>query len=571
MAISRLDAVCLTANAARLVSTGASGGKQLGQRRTRIDDLDDTTGDEERDDDDDEVDDNSPSALDDDDLEPFDPGDDSDLGLDGAEEETIGLDTAVGFDESGDDLDFPDLGDEEEESWQTDEAENDDFADAESEFDSDEEDSGWAEADESSGLDDDDLDDDFDDEPADAGEDDGAEGLEDDTDLDDLELAALPALDINTEEEVGLPGFDGSDEIGGAGLLDEPLIEVAPGQTWKMLRPHTTRTTRVAWPSGSGVTRADGGLAAGSLATHGETLYVASAGLYCLRPDAHALRALPMREAQHKVRSAIAAVPYAQRVTLGEHEGTLQLAVIAGDQLHFSTDGGRSFSVQESPRVTHAGFTHSASGLRLWWRTADGQLGSDGGTVARPKSSNAAAGNVLAFHADGRRSIAWIEQQARVIRLIASQDAGRTFTTWTLQSTEARASNASDQGAAAQLETSGQAVLVVAGGDARCGVFGAELASLATNARPPATLADDEGEPFVYACVEHQDEWLVIRWSARADRPAPLVLASIDKQELGAPLALAVGYGDDGMLSVFVAGKEALMRIEASLDGEELA
>jgi hypothetical protein len=574
MAFPRLDADAPSACSARFDSAGASGSKRLGQRRERLDDMDDIDDpnrdperEHEDDDDNDNNDDESgePTGENlDDDLDPFDPDDDADLGLDSVEDENVGLDTAVGFDESGDDLGLTDLDGEEEDSWQSDgDQVDDDVPDLETDLEDEDEESGWVEDETSSGFDEDDLDDDIDDEPADTGADDGAEGVEDDTDLDDLDLAVLPVLDINAEEEVGLPGFDGSDELGGVGLLDEPMVEIGPGQSWKILRARTTRTTRVAWPRGCGVTRPDGTLAAGSLATRGETLYVASGGLYRLPPQATAFTALPLREAD-SLGKGRASAPYAQTVTLAEHEGTLHLAVIAGDQLHFSGDAGRSFSVQESPRVSHAGFTHAASGLRLRWCTADGQLGSDGGTSTRPGGAGSPSGKLSALHADGHRSVAWLEQRGEQLQLTASADAGKTCSVWRLP-------GAISKPGRMHLETSGQAVLLVAAGEARCAVPGAELEVIASGARPPATLADEEGEAFVFACVEREAEWLIIRRAARANRAAPLVLASIRKQDLGMPLAMAVGYGDDGMLSLFVASKEALLRIEASLDGEELA
>lgn len=579
MASAWLDAHALRHGAASSVgSSRPTVDTQPAQRRDDFSDLDDELDDGEDRDDADDLDD-EPSLqdlADDDDLEPFDPGDDTDLDLDASDDETVGLDTAEGFEETADDLELDDTNEDAEEDeeggWDDSDPEADDAnelqgleSDADSEpDDADAQEYGWIDHGEEDGeFDDDGLDDDLDDEPEAARDDGGAEGLEDDSDFDDLDLSHLPALDLNAEEEVGLPGLDETDELDGFGLLDEPVVEIAPGQTWKMLRARTTRTSRIAWPPDSRIARAEGWLDARSLATRGQTLFLASGGLYCLEPQQQTFKVLPLEAAP-----ATGPAVNAQSVLVAEHEDVLQLAVIAQGRLHFSSDQGQTFSVQESPKVTCAGYTHTAAGLRLWWSTVEGTLGSDSGTVSLPQSLGGKAGQVLALHADARRSLAWLEQRDGRLQLVASADGGKSFATW---STRLPAADAGVLAQRVQIEACGAALLIAACGEPLCAVHGAELEPLSAVVLEPVTLADEEGEPFLFGCVEREDEWLIIRRAARTNRAAPLVLASIGKRELGSPLALAVGYGEDGMLSLFVAGTAALMRVEVSLDGEEIA
>jgi hypothetical protein len=122
-----------------------------------------------------------------------------------------------------------------------------------------------------------------------------------------------------------------------------------------------------------------------------------------------------------------------------------------------------------------------------------------------------------------------------------------------------------------RIATAGNALLLTAADVLLCGPHAGELSPVAPGARGPATLADEEGEPTVYAFVERQGEWLLIRRPALAPQAAPLVLATLGPKQLGEPLALRVSYAEGGLLSVFVACQEGVLRIEVSLDGEELA
>jgi hypothetical protein len=170
----------------------------------------------------------------------------------------------------------------------------------------------------------------------------------------------------------------------------------------------------------------------------------------------------------------------------------------------------------------------------------------------------------LALHTDGRRSIAWLSRTDKLV-ITASADGGKSFVSWPAPS---EAQSAAEH--ELRIETGGDVLLLSAAGALWCGVHGSELAPIASQAREPAALADEEGEPTVFACVERQSEWLLIRRPARSS-DAPLVLASLGPQQLGEPLALSVAYAEGGLLSVFVACQEGVLRLEVSLDGEELA
>jgi hypothetical protein len=489
---------------------------------------------------------------DDDDVEPFDPGDDSDLGLESFEDENVGLDTSVGFDESSDDLDMPELSEAEEGGW---DAESEDAAELpeSDELDEEEQEYGWIDEDDSP-PDEDEFADDLDDEPESSGDDGGAEGLEDESEIDDMDLGDLPALDTDSEEETGLPGLESVDELAAYGILDEPTLEIVPGQIWKLLRARAARLTHVAWPadcreallSAMSGTSADGAYFARSLAAHSQTLYLAAGALYRLDPQAEVFTKLPLPAAE------------TQQVVVEEHEGAVHVLAVARGQLLLSANAAASFVTHAASYATHAGFTYSVAGLRLWWRSAEGEIGSDS-QIAR------AQGKVLTAHADGQRSIAWLSRTDKLL-LTASSDGGKSFQSWPAPR-EAQAVDDRDL----RIETCGDALLLSAAGQLWCGVHGRELVPIALNAREPAALVDEEGEPAVFACVERSGEWLLIRRPARDSHAAPLVLAALGPKQFGEPLALAVGYGEGGLVSAFVACQEGVLRVEASLDGEALA
>lgn len=504
-----------------------------------------------------QLDDESVLNEDDDELEPFDPGDDSDLGLEGLDEEDdedVGLDTSVGFDEGTDDLDLPDLNDDVEGDWAAESEDSAELVEPDSELDEEEQEYGWIDEDESA-PDDDDFADELDDEPVSSGDDGGAEGLEDESEIDDLDLSELPALDKD-EEETGLPGLENVDELAAYGLFDEPMIEIAPGQSWKMLRARATRLTHVAWPADADSREAllcalngspaEGAYFARSLAAHMQTLYWAAGGLYRLDANAEAFTRLPLPAAD------------LQQLVVAEHEGAVHILAMARGQLLLSSDAGASFAAQPTSYATHAGFTHSAAGLRLWWRSADAEIGSDS-QIAR------APGRALYACSDGRRSIAWLSRADQLL-ITASADGGKTFVSWPAPP-EVQALEEADL----RIETCDSFLLLSAAGKLWCGEHGAPLTQVDALLREPATLADEEGQPALFACVERQDEWFLVRRPARVPHAAPFVLAALGAKPLGELLALAVGYGEGGWLSAFVACQEGVLRVEASLDGEELA
>ncbi|HET8933755.1 MAG TPA: hypothetical protein VFN67_09960 [Polyangiales bacterium] len=489
-----------------------------------------------------------PSLDDDsDDVEPFDPGDDSDLGLDSLEDENVGLDTSLGFDESSDDLDMPELTDDEEGSWDAEADDATELPDTELDVEEDEQEYGWIDEDDSP-QDDDQFTDDLDDEPEASGDDGGAEGLEDESEIDDLDLADLPELDKDSEEETGLPGLE-ADELAAYGLLDEPVFEIAPGVVWKMLRPRATRLTRIGWPAEARAALMSAMESADftrSLAAHASGLFLAAGGLYRLDPQAEVFGKLPLLAAE------------AQQVIVAEHEGAVHVLAVARGQLLLSPNAGASFVAQPASFVTHAGFTHSAAGLRLWWRSAEGQLGSDS-TIARPE------GKILALHTDGRRSVAWLSRTDK-LTISASADGGKSFLSWPAP---AAAQSLADH--ELRIETCGDMLLLVAAGTLWLGAHGSELSVVTEQVREPAALIDEEGEPTLFACLERSGEWLLIRRLARSSHSAPLVLASLGPKQLGEPLALSVTYAEGGSLSAFVACQEGVLRAEVSLDGEEIA
>ena len=494
-----------------------------------------------------------PALEDDDEAEPFDPGDDSDLELDMLEDENVGLDTSVGFDESSDDLDLPELSEEEDDGWDGDLDDVAELPDADSELEEVEHEYGWIDEDDAA-PDDDDFADDLDDEPEASGDDGGAEGLEDESEIDDLDLGELPALDKDSEEETGLPGLENVDELAAYGLLDEPTLEITPGESWKMLRARATRLTRVGWPADcrSAVINAlagaspEGAYLARSLAVHNQALYLAAGALYRLDAQAERFTRLPLPAAA------------SQQLVVGEHEGAVHVLTVSDGQLLLSANAGATFEAHATSHATHAGFTHSAAGLRLWWRSAQGEIGSD-------VQLTCAEGRVLAAHADGRRSIAWLSRTDEWL-LTASADGGKSFVSWPAPSA---AQGAEERDL--RIETCGNVLLLGAAGRLWCGEHGAPLAALGSNMREPATLTDQEGEPAVFACVERAGEWLLVRRPARDSHAAPLVVAALGPKQLGEPVALAVGYGEGGLVSAFVACEEGVLRVEASLDGEALA
>ena len=377
----------------------------------------------------------------------------------------------------------------------------------------------------------------------DSSDDNGAEGVDDESDLDELDLSELPALDADAEEDPSNNNVEGLDELGGLALIDEPSLENAAGELWKMLPARAVRVTRIPAPA-SPVT---------AMLAHGRTLYVAASGLFRLAPESTEFTALPLPAAGSP-----------SSLALAELDGDPHLAVVASGRVYLSQDGGQHFEERPTSGIARAFFTRSASGLRLWWRSTRAELGSDHGQG--PLLPAELDGELQSLHADGKRSLVLLIKREGRLQLVASGDAGKRFARHPLPPTAAAPG-------AQQVEVQAcrEAVLVVSELTPRCAVLPGPFEPIATLARAPAVLSDEEDEPFVYACVSRGEEWLLIRRAAVAATPAPRVTARMGKDSLREPRLLTVGYREGGALCVFVAGTDALLRIEASLDGEELA
>jgi hypothetical protein len=470
--------------------------------------------------------------------ESFDPGDDSDFGLGlGDDAENIGLDTSTGFDESGDDLDEDEAEEEDDEGWSSESEEASEFGDDAGDSLPDEE-SGWLGDDEAAADDDESFDPDIDDDESATGDDGGAEGLEDDTELDDLDLGELPELDADAEDDAGPTIGENFDELGGLALIDEPSIEVAPGELWKVLPARAVRITRIVVPSAP-ITR---------VSAHGTNAFVCADALYQLPASASELVRLPLSAAG------------LQCLALAEYEGVLHLAAVASGHVHVSRDAGRSFEALDTPAVAQAYYTGSASGLRLWWRTTRGTLGGDWTSGSGLPSE--IEGEVLNFATDGKRSVAALCRQRGRSQLVFSGDAGKRFARHPVPALASEPS--------ASLQVCGGALLLATQTEVRSAWLPEAFSPVALLARAPAALSEEEDEPFIYACVQRGEEWLVIRRVARAARAAPLVIAALGKDMVREPQYLAVGYAEGGAVSVYVAGQDTLVRIDASLDSEEL-
>ena len=189
---------------------------------------------------------------------------------------------------------------------------------------------------------------------SDSSDDNGAEGLDDESDFDDLELSELPALDADAEEDLA-GSVEGLDELGGLALIDEPSLEIAAGELWKMLPARAVRVTRMPAPAAP-VT---------AMLAYGRSLYVAASGLFRIAPESTELTALPLPAAGSP-----------SSLALAELDGDHYLAVVASGRVYLSQDGGQHFEERPTSGIARAFFTRSASGLRLWWRSTRAELSS---------------------------------------------------------------------------------------------------------------------------------------------------------------------------------------------------
>jgi hypothetical protein len=464
--------------------------------------------------------------------EGFDPGDDSDLGLQDSDE-NIGLDTATGFEDAGDDLDLQSE-ENEDAHWSGEVEEVEELPGTDSDlFPGDE--YGWLGDDEAN--DDDESFDEIEPDEAEARDDGGAEGLEDDTELDDMELSELPDIDADAEMEDSV-NSESIEEFAGLALIDEPSLEIAVGEVWKMLPARAARVTTVMSLSAP----------VSALVAWGGQALLCTDALYLLRDRASAPEVLPLT----------AAPPSALALT--EHEGTLYLAAVSQGRLYQSSDGGQSFHVLPlDVSVSAVGFTRGPAGPRLWWQTGRGALCAVSGQA---NWSAQLDGEVVAFHADGKRTLAALVRKASGrLWLASSSDAGHSFETQLAPPLAAEPTR--------RIEACRAAVLLCDSATALCARPPESFEPIGTFVRAPAALSDEEDEAYVYALVQRAEEWLVVRRATAASASAPLVLCSLAADLVDDPTRLAVSYFEGGALCVYLATRSALLRVDVSIDGEE--
>ena len=458
--------------------------------------------------------------------------DESDIDLTGLDdEEEVGLDTSTGF-EDADDFELPDDG--EDERWSNDTEEVGDLPGADADlFQGDE--YGWIGDDEPSD-DDEAFDSELDDGLSETTDDGGAEGLDDDSELDDLDIGELPDLDADSEEDASGAGIDAFEELAAAAIVDERTLEIVPGQPWRVLSPSATRVTVLGALSRGGLR---------SLEARGPRMVGCGEQLTCFDLDQAVLRALPLPAAD------------VTRLAVTEHEGALYVALIADGQIWLSQHGGADFALLSLPAVaTHAAFTRAAlMEPRLWWSSAAGELYCG-------ESVQELTGEVRALHGDGSRCLLALVKQAGKLELAVSSDAGKTFTLHP-------APGELEEGSRLWVARGGWLVDGAAG--VRCGALGQVFEPFAAaNAVAPA-LSEEEGEAYAYACLRFDDDWKIVRRPARTGAGAPVVLATYSASTAGEPRQLAVGYAEGGFLTMYVATDSALLRVDVSLDGEDLA
>jgi hypothetical protein len=85
----------------------------------------------------------------------------------------------------------------------------------------------------------------------------------------------------------------------------------------------------------------------------------------------------------------------------------------------------------------------------------------------------------------------------------------------------------------------------------------------------PAALLNEDDETFAYACAARDDQCLIVRASLRG-AAQPMVIATLLRERVGEPRQLAAAYAEGGFVTLHVATDQALLRIEVSLDGDDL-
>jgi hypothetical protein len=470
------------------------------------------------------------------DDENWGPDDDSDLELDSDEDEEVGLDNDTGFEDSGDDLELDDAG--EDERWTVDSEAAEELPGADAEVISGEE-YGWIGEDDQAD-DDEELEGDLDDEALPNLDDGGAEGLEDDTDLDDLELGGLPALDGAAEDEA--EGFvtENIEELAGVNLIDEPMLELVSGTPWKLLPARAAQVTRSASLPGPATAFALSG---------GKFALCAGDGWFRGTPRGGLMR-LPVE------------APPGRSLALAEYEGRLVFVLAAPNGLYVSQDGGRSFERHRDndPPVSVA-LTHTGGQLKIWARNQRGAL-SVSDDAGRSFTAARLDGAVQAFATDGERRLTALVKRANRLALGSSSDAGRRWS-WV---------DAADSGsdlASLQL-LPGRGVYAIASRGRLSHVSGGQPPRIiAPLLQAPAALIEEDDETFVYACAPHEEQTLIVRTALRSGAQ-PMIITSLARERVGDPRFLAASYGEGGFVTLHVATDQSLLRIEASLDGDDL-
>jgi hypothetical protein len=253
--------------------------------------------------------------------------------------------------------------------------------------------------------------------------------------------------------------------------------------------------------------------------------------------------------------------PAGRSIALAEFEGRLVLALASPAGLFVSLDGGRSFERQrENDPPTQVALTESGGVLKLWARSAKGQL-----SVSDDAGKSFAAvrleGALMSFGTDGERRLSALVKRGSRYALGSSNDAGRRWG-WidAAESGNDPALQLLPGRGVSVLATNGRLMHVATGQAARL---------LAPLLSAPAALADEDDETFAYACVPQEDQTLIVRTAVRGGAQ-PMVVTSLARDKVGEPRFLSAAYAEGGFVTLFVATDQALLRIEASLDGDDL-
>jgi hypothetical protein len=239
----------------------------------------------------------------------------------------------------------------------------------------------------------------------------------------------------------------------------------------------------------------------------------------------------------------------------------LAFALASPAGLFVSLDGGRSFELhRESDPPVQVALTECGGALKVWARNQKGQL-SVSEDAGKSFSAARLEGNLLAFATDGERRFCALAKRANRIVLGSSSDSGRRWS-WV---------DAADSGNdPSPLLLPGRGVSAIATpGRVSYVQTGQQMRVLAPLLSAPAALVDEDDETFVYACVPHEDQTLIVRTALRSGAQS-MVVTSLAHDRVGEPRFVSAAYAEGGFVTLNVATDQALLRIEASLDGDDL-